>query len=220
MNEPSQHGLMTPADLLKELGESPASQIQVEHTVFIRTNPAKHTLAKEYQRIPKSLQELFLRSHQTMRNKEANALYQEKAKGYREEISRQMGNIREDLEKLTNKWEILLTEIGHQINTNYNNPATVVVQITAPQEREFYELVETMDYLLVVMDNLWHAKEQSLEDKQRVTNNIVKGVAGLGVNAERKAKGLVRLRNQIRQAESATPTPENSTPPSPIDVAS
>lgn len=196
-------------ELSKSLEDHTGSQIQVSHQLYLRTNPAKHTLAKEYARIPKSLVELFLKSHQKMRNDEANTIYQDKATAYRTDITRQMQNIRHDIQKLTNKWVLQLNEINYKVNTNYNNPVSVDVQIIAPQEREFYEIIEEMDYLLVILDNLWHAKEQSIEDKQRVTNQIVKGISGLGINAERKARGLVRLRSQIRSAETKTDTTQN-----------
>ena len=189
---------ITPEDLIKSLETDPNSQIQVTQNVTLRTNPAKHTLAKEYQRIPRAIVELFLKSHQKMTNTEDTLAYNQKADSYRKEVAAQINNIREDMEKLTSKWEIILAEMGHSIETNYNNTQTIQVQITAPEERDFYDLIETMDHLLVVMDNLWFAKEQSLEDKQRVTGHLVKAMAGLGANSERKAKALIRLRAMLR----------------------
>ena len=209
---------LTPQQLIAELESTPGSQLLFEHEMTLKTTPGKRTLAGEYQRVPKAFCELFLYSYRHIRNDEARLLYEAKGASYRQQIENQMSNAHSEILKLTRKWENLLQDLNHPINSNYTNPSTIKFEVKTPQEHEFWLIVASMDHLLVVMDNLWQARELDMVTKQTVTTKIVSQVTSIGVISERLSRALGSLRSSIfaheNKADAGSNKPDEESEPS------
>lgn len=204
---------LTPAQLAKLLDSEPSSQIVETKTLFLKTTPSKRTVAAEYLRVPRFFSQLYLHSYKRIGNPQARAVYESKAEIYRQQINNQMMNTSKEIEKLTNNWINILSAQSENgevaINENYSNPSKIELGIRTPEERDFWQVVEQMDYLLVVMDNLWQTKELSITEKQAVTSKIVSQVNHIALMTERLAQALLKLRRDIHIKEKNAESKKN-----------
>lgn len=183
-------------------------------TLSLKTNPSKYTLARGYEQIKNAFLEIFLLSHSKFHNdNERQELLREKADHVRAEITSNMAKINKGLNLLTTKWEEELAIHEYKINDNYTNPIEIDFSIKVPEERDYLKLIESLDYFIIVLDNLWHYKEQTIEDKQRVTGDVINKFTGLVRNATLKAGVLrkIRLKKDLEDNDTKSETGENQT---------
>lgn len=211
MDTPNAQNAISPAELAKLLETESGSQIINTKVVTLKTTPAKRSVAQEYQRVPKFFTQIFLHSYRRIRNDEARAVYETKAEDYRFQLTRQLMNTSEEISKLTTKWVKLLSEqygSEFEINDNYSNPTVVEINVKTPEEGDFWQIVEQMDFLLIVMDNLWQLKDLSLVDKQNVTTKIVAQITRIGQTAHNLSIALRKLRDTISEYEGESSSEE------------
>lgn len=191
---------------VKELSEAlsgpdGSSQIIEERVITLKTNPAKHTLGWSNEDIGRAFNELFMYSHAKLGDKESQAIIDEKGKMYREEVISNMENVVKGIHALTTKWELELAELEHSINKNYSNPVEVKLNPSTPEEHDYIGLIEALDYFVIIQDNLWMAKSETIEAKQRVQQNINKKISSFVSNARSKAKILKSIRSGAKQTK-------------------
>lgn len=195
---------ISPEQMAEEMKNgAPISQLVDVREYMIRANPTKRTVALEYERVAKGLKAVFISSYRRVNDPEARKIYEEKTAFYRDEIRNQMANISKNLSNLTKKWELQLQEAGIEPADTFTNPALLRVNITSPEEHHYWQIIQQMDWLLIVMENLWHYRGLDMEDKQNVVGKITKQIYGLGTNLEyhaSKVRSLIAIiyRNQNR----------------------
>lgn len=184
-----------------------SSQIIEERIITLNTNPAKHTLAWSNEDISRAFRELFMHSYAKLGNKLSQGDFDQKASNYRNEVAKNMANVLTGIQHLTTKWENELVELEHPINDNYSNPIVVKLNPSTPEEHDFIRIIEALDYFVIVQDNLWMAKGETLEQKQKVQQSVNKRISALVSNARVKSK---TLRNLRLANKSAAPVEEPS----------
>lgn len=205
--------VVSPSDLLKMLESEPSSQMIEVKRLTLKTTPSKRIVSQEYQRIPRCFTSLFLHSYRRIRQPDARVLYESKADVYRNLIMSQMIKASKEIEKLTTRWIELLAsqhDGDFSLNENYSNPVTIEIHIRTPEERDYWQIVEQMDYLLIVMDNLWQSKDMSITDKQKVTTKVIAQVINIGEHSARLSSSLRRLRDSIFGYEDKQATEQAS----------
>lgn len=197
------------SELSKELENgTPASQLIDVREFMIRANPTKRTIGSEHERIIRGMKTVFISSYRRIRNNEAKALYEEKAIKFRDEIRSQMNNIEKDLDRLSLKWEKELEDMEVTPSEEFSNSVLIRVEVSSPEEHHFWQIIQKMDWLLILMENLWHHRKLSMESKTEVIKNITKSIYGLGINVKRHADHINRMLAMIYQNEQLQDTPE------------
>lgn len=194
-----QETTMTPEDLIEDLKNAPPSYLVESICLTLRTMPAKRAFANEQATISKVFPELFLYSYRKLKQKSVRDKYSAKAEMHRKQIRSQLKNIRQNIAKLTEKWQALLGEMQYEINTNYSAPARISLEYKTPEEREFYDIITSMDFLFVVMDNLWQAKELDLDKKNSVTTNVVSQIIALRETSIKLLSSIQRLKRDAER---------------------
>jgi hypothetical protein len=192
-------------DSLKGPGGS--SQIVEERIITLKTNPSKHTLGWSNEEIARAFKELFMHSYAKLNDKDKQIALDEKANMYRDEVIHNMQNVSKGILALTTKWEQELAELEHRINNKYSNPIEVTLNPSTPQEHEFISLVEAFDYFVIIQDNLWMAKSESIEAKNRVQQAINKKISSFVSNARTKARIIRNIRMNKPTTQESTLEP-------------
>lgn len=194
---------ISPEEMAAELDSgAPSSQLIDIREYLIRANPTKRTIALEHERVTRSLKTVFIGSYRTVNDREARQLYKNKTKLFRDEIRSQMKNVTRELQKLTNKWEIELDNLGVEPSDTFSNPTLLKVNITSPEEAQFWEIIQSMDWLLIVMENLWHYRKLEMENKQDVVHSITRQIYSIGRNLENRAGSIRGMNATIRKNEN------------------
>jgi hypothetical protein len=180
-------------EALEESGSS--SQLIAKKSISLKTNPSKTTLSRTHNDASNAMKELFIHSFAKLQDRGLHEVLHKKGTDFREEVQNNMSNITQDIEKLTTKWEVYLADMGHEINSNYSNPATVELEPKTPQEIMYLKIIETLDWFCVIQDNMWMANEQSMDSKQQVLRSVTKKIHNFVHSAKTKANVLRRIRS-------------------------
>lgn len=179
------------------------SQLIEKEVITLKTNPSKHTLGWSYEPVSRAFSEIFIYSHARLEDHERGEKLTQRGEMFRKDVRSNLEKVMLGINTLTSKWEQDLADHEYKINDNYTNPVEVEFTISTPEERQFLKMIESFDYFLIILDNLWHCQEQSMEDKQRVTGKVAQRISGLVTNARKKASTLRRIRlNQSDDAQS------------------
>lgn len=186
-------------ELSNTINDQQASQLIETKDVLLNTNPCKRFVAGNHERIQRGIRTLFISSFMRVNNPEAREIFEPKAQRAREETLKNMNKILANFGDKAQQWEDKLLSEGIELKANYSNPVLLQVEIRAPEEHTFWEICQTFDRLMVVMDLLWHKQCQSIESKNEVTAKFAETLNGMANNIERQAISIGRMIGVIRR---------------------
>jgi hypothetical protein len=182
------------------------SQIIEERVITLKTNPSKHTLSWSLEDISRAFKELYMHSYVKLGNKEKQNALDTKADMFRTEVLQNLKNVKSGLVALTTKWEQELVELEHNINSNYSNSVEVTLNPATPQEHDFITIIENLDYFIIIQDNLWMAKGESIAAKNRTQQSVNKRISALVTSARTKSRIIRNLRLELKDDKASTKT--------------
>ena len=203
-------------NLQEKLNEGTTSHLLRHITIQIRTNPGKRIAVSENERAPRGLRELFMVGYSRINDGQARKIRDEKYENYRSQVLGQLKNCKRDISKLISNMEKELDENGHEVVTDYSNPVTLRLQVSTPQEEDFWKVVELMDYGQVVLDNMYSTGLMPMEKKHQLTSTIKDSVEDLGKRIMSLSLAASRVRSSLTNAKSADL--DRTAPDSPSEI--
>lgn len=185
---------LTPKELTAQLDEGKnSSQLLTFKELIIKTNPSKRIIAMTHEGIHDGMKTVFVFSYKSIRNDDVRKAYEAKTEDIRREVTNQLKNISNNLDRLISNWSEEIKLLGCSVSLKYTNPVIVKVRIGCPEEHIFWDLVEKLDYLIIIMENLWHHKGLSMQNKQEVLPKLTKQFNSFAINLNHRARAVRKM---------------------------
>ncbi|MGP9797068.1 hypothetical protein ACT3UJ_06885 [Halomonas sp. 86] len=216
----------TPTLLTQPNAQKPASpSTQMRHQMTVPSSNKEHAQRKNVYSRPIMDHTLVLYSLQAQQVMERSFIRVAYSLFSTDVILRIIGN-EDEIDEVSDVIGSMLSEADKQLDTviaqmehllekhkvdgvdRYSNPVELAVEITAPTVRQFIQLVEKLDKLVMLVDSLWHA--QVMTGKQRTAaartwRQHINRTASRIIQTEGRARRSAT--NQGKDAEVKTEAP-------------